>query len=43
MKILIVGDIYSKLGRKAFDSGLAKIKTKETINFLIVNGENITH
>lgn len=43
MKILIVGDIYSKLGRKAFASGLAKIKAKETINFLIVNGENITH
>ncbi|HHU20938.1 MAG TPA: YmdB family metallophosphoesterase [Acholeplasma sp.] len=43
MKILIVGDIYSKLGRKAFTSGLAKIKEKETINFLIVNGENISH
>lgn len=43
MKILIVGDVYSKLGRAALEENLKKIKEEQTINFIIVNGENISH
>lgn len=43
LKILIVGDIYSKLGRESFERNLKKLKSEHTINFIIVNGENITH
>lgn len=43
MKILIVGDIYSKLGRESFERNLKKLRAEHTINFVIVNGENITH
>ena len=43
MNILIVGDIYSKLGRSCFERNLNKLKEKYTINFLIVNGENTSH
>lgn len=43
MKILIVGDVYSKLGRAALEENLKKIKEEQTINFIIINGENISH
>ena len=43
MKILIVGDVYSKLGREALAENIKRIKDQETINFIIVNGENISH
>lgn len=43
MKILIVGDVYSKLGREALEENIKKIKQEQTINFIIVNGENISH
>ena len=43
MKILIVGDVFSKLGRASFERNVKKIKEKEKINFLIVNGENTSH
>ena len=43
MKILIVGDVYSKLGRAALEENLKKIRQEQTINFIIVNGENISH
>lgn len=43
MKILIVGDVYSKLGREALEENIKKIKQDQTINFIIVNGENISH
>ena len=43
MNILIVGDVYSKLGRESLEENLKKIKSEKTIHFLIVNGENISH
>lgn len=43
MKILFVGDVFSKLGRKALEYNIKKIKENEKINFIIVNGENISH
>ena len=43
MNILIVGDVYSKLGRKVFEECVKEIKSKVKINFLIVNGENTSH
>lgn len=43
MKILIVGDVFSKLGRSSFEENVKRIKETEKINFLIVNGENTSH
>lgn len=43
MKILIVGDVFSKLGRASFEENIKKIKENEKINLLIVNGENTSH
>jgi metallophosphoesterase (TIGR00282 family) len=43
MKVLIVGDIFSKLGRASFERNLERIKEKEQVDFLIVNGENTSH
>lgn len=43
MNILIVGDIFSKLGRASFERNVKKIKAERKVNFLIVNGENISH
>lgn len=43
MKILFVGDIFSKLGRESFERNVKKIKSEQKINFIIANGENISH
>ena len=43
MNILVVGDVYSKLGRASFERNLNKLKETKTINFVIVNGENTSH
>ncbi len=43
MKILFVGDVFSKLGRETFAKNLQRIKEEKKINFIIVNGENISH
>ncbi len=43
MKVLIVGDVFSKLGRASFEENLKILKEKEKINFVIVNGENTSH
>lgn len=43
MKILIVGDVYSKLGRASLEENIKKIKDEQKINFIIINGENISH
>jgi metallophosphoesterase (TIGR00282 family) len=43
MKILIIGDVFSKLGRESLERNIKKIRNTEKINFLIVNGENISH
>lgn len=43
MRILFVGDVFSKLGRKALETNLKRLRENERINFVIVNGENISH
>lgn len=43
MKILIIGDVFSKIGRAALERNLRQLREKHPINFVIVNGENITH
>ena len=43
MEILIVGDVFSKLGRESFERNVAKIKKERNINFIVVNGENTSH
>lgn len=43
MNILIVGDVFSKLGRASFEENIRKIKEERKINFIIVNGENTSH
>lgn len=43
MNILLVGDIFSKLGRKAFKEALTELRNEYTINFIVANGENISH
>ena len=43
MKILIVGDVFSKLGRASLERNIVKLKEEHKINFIIVNGENISH
>ena len=43
MKILFVGDIFSKLGRSCFERNVKRIKNEQKINFIIANGENISH
>ncbi len=40
MKILAVGDIVGELGVKELKNNLYKIRQKEEIDFVIVNGEN---
>ena len=43
MRILFIGDIFAKAGRKAVIENLAKIIKKEKIDLTIANAENATH
>lgn len=43
MKILLIGDIFSTVGREMIDKYLDDIRTSKGINFIIANGENIAH
>lgn len=43
MRILFIGDIFAKAGRKAVTENLSKIVKKEKIDFVIANAENATH
>jgi len=43
VNILIVGDIFSKLGRYSLEKNLKKIKEQKKVNFIIANAENISH
>lgn len=43
MKILVIGDIFSRQGRKALVNELPKLKKQEKIDFVIANAENATH
>ena len=40
MKILVLGDVMGKSGRKALKKNLSNIIEKNTINFAVINGEN---
>lgn len=43
MRILFIGDIVGKSGRRCVSSILQKVKKKYNIDFVIANGENATH
>ncbi|AGR41506.1 TIGR00282 family metallophosphoesterase [Spiroplasma taiwanense] len=43
MNILLVGDVYSKSGRLILEKHLNKLVKQENIDFIVVNGENISH
>jgi len=43
MKILFIGDIVGKLGRKAVGEVLPGLKKKKKTDLVIANGENIAH
>src|SRR6185437_5495162 len=43
MKILAIGDIFGKIGRKVIKNYLEEIKEKYQIDLVIANVENTTH
>lgn len=43
MKILMVGDVFGRSGRRAFAEHTAKIKREKNIDVVVVNGENAAH
>jgi calcineurin-like phosphoesterase len=42
MRILFIGDIVARIGRKTVVKILPELKVKEKIDFVIANGENLT-
>lgn len=43
MKILFIGDIVGKIGRRMIKDHLKEIVDKHNIDFVIANGENVSH
>jgi calcineurin-like phosphoesterase len=43
MKILFIGDIFGKSGRRAINIELPKIKKKYNVDLTIANAENTSH
>ena len=43
MKILFLGDIVGKVGRRTVANNLEKLVKKYQVDFVIANGENVTH
>ncbi|MBI3037452.1 YmdB family metallophosphoesterase [bacterium] len=43
MKILVIGDVYGKPGRRIVRSILSKIKKEHNVDWVIANGENATN
>ena len=43
MNILFIGDIVGKVGRRVVSEQLPIIKAKYDIDFVVANGENVTH
>lgn len=43
MKILFIGDVVGKVGRRMIHDHLSSICEKYKIDFVIANGENVTH
>ena len=42
MRILFLGDVVGRTGRKAITEHLARLRTEWRLDFIIVNGENAT-
>ena len=43
MKVLFLGDIVGKVGRRTVENNLEKLVKKYQVDFVIANGENVTH
>lgn len=43
MNFLMIGDIYSAVGRKMLNDYLPKLMKEKQLDFVIANGENISH
>ena len=43
MRFMIVGDVFSKLGRASLEENLPRLRQQYGIDFVIVNGENTSH
>lgn len=43
MKILMVGDVFGRAGRKTFAEVTPKLKAEKNIDVVVVNGENAAH
>ena len=43
MRILAVGDVVGRSGRKAFADYTPKLKAEKNIDIVVVNGENAAH
>lgn len=43
MRILFIGDVVGKVGRRAVEKILPSLKEKEKIDFVVANAENVTH
>ncbi|WP_026389134.1 TIGR00282 family metallophosphoesterase [[Acholeplasma] multilocale] len=43
MKVLMIGDVYAKPGRDAFENHIKKLVINNQVDVVIVNGENTTH
>lgn len=43
MKVLYFGDVYAKPGREAVKAAIKKLVPAHAIDFVVLNGENVTH
>lgn len=43
MKVLYFGDVYGKPGREALQLAIQKILSVHSVDFLVINGENLCH
>jgi metallophosphoesterase (TIGR00282 family) len=43
MKVLYFGDVYAQPGREAVKVAIAKLVPRHSIDFVVANGENMTH
>lgn len=43
MRILFIGDVVGKLGRRAVGEVLPGLRKKEKLDFVVANAENVTH
>ena len=43
MKVLFFGDVFARPGREALKAAMAKLVPAHQIDFVVVNGENVSH